>query len=89
MKHIEEPVRNFLCKHLNVEYLDAQSDIFQLGFVNSLFALQIVNFLEKQFSIRFENEDLKVSNFNTIHNICAFLAKKTEYTMAQSEECCR
>jgi len=76
MKSMQDSIRNFFCKHINLDDIDNESDIFRLGFVNSLFAIQIVNFLEEKFNIKFENEDLKVSNFNTINNICSFLKTK-------------
>ncbi|HAC15154.1 MAG TPA: D-alanyl carrier protein [Bacteroidetes bacterium] len=63
---------------MNMEHIEHDDDIFQLGYVNSLFAIQIVSFLEEKFKIKFENEDLTVSNFNTIINICNFLNKKLD-----------
>ncbi|HET6936377.1 MAG TPA: acyl carrier protein, partial [Candidatus Angelobacter sp.] len=51
-------------------------DIFALGFVNSLVALQLVNFLQKEFSITIEDEDLDLDNFRTINNMTALLERK-------------
>ena len=74
----EETVHDFFCKHMNMEHIEHDDDIFQRGYVNSLFAIQIVNFLEQKFKIKFENEDLTVNNFNTIINICNFINKKLD-----------
>jgi len=73
---MHEIIQQFFCKNLQYESLDFDADIFEMGLVNSLFAIQIVNFLEGKFSIQFENEDFKLGNFNTINNICRLLEKK-------------
>lgn len=41
-------------------------DVFELGFVNSLFAMELVMFIEKNFAMAIPNEDLKISNFRTV-----------------------
>ena len=41
-------------------------DIFQLGFVNSLFAMELVMFVEKQFSVTIPNELLRIDNFRSV-----------------------
>lgn len=41
-------------------------DIFALGFVNSLFAMELVMFIEKTFSITVPNDELKIDNFRTV-----------------------
>ncbi len=40
-----------------------------MGFVNSLFAMQMVMFLEKEFAIKVETNDLNTDNFRTINNM--------------------
>ena len=51
-------------------------DIFALGFINSLFALQLVAWVEKEFEIQIEDEDLEIENFNTIEAIANLVARK-------------
>jgi methoxymalonate biosynthesis acyl carrier protein len=48
MKELElkESVRNFLTKHINVEFEDSDN-FFEKRYVNSLFAMQLVNYLEQ------------------------------------------
>ncbi|MEY9888964.1 methoxymalonate biosynthesis acyl carrier protein [Catenulispora sp. MAP12-49] len=41
-------------------------DIFALGFVNSLFAMELVMFIEKTFSITVPNDELKIDSFRTV-----------------------
>ena len=59
-------IRKFLSRFFNTEQLKDDDDIFSLGVVNSLLALQLVDFLEKEFGITIEDEDLDIDEFRTI-----------------------
>lgn len=75
---ISNDIKNFLSDHINIEELQLNEDIFQSGYVNSLFAMQLVMFVEKKFGIEVENEDLEITNFNTVGNLSTFVIKKLE-----------
>lgn len=76
MKEIKPAVRSFFEQHINIDELADDTDIFKMGYVNSLFALQIVNFVESYFGITLENSDLNVDNFRAIDNISQFVQRK-------------
>jgi methoxymalonate biosynthesis acyl carrier protein len=40
-------------------------DIFSIGYVNSLFAMELVMFIEKAFAIAIPNDELRIDNFRT------------------------
>lgn len=69
-------IRTFLSKFFRKHELQEDEDIFALGFVNSLFAMQLVMFLEKEFGIVIDNKDLDLNNFRTIKAIVAFIDQK-------------
>lgn len=46
--------------------LGVSEDIFALGFVNSLFAMELVLFLEGTFAFSLPNEALRLDNFRTV-----------------------
>lgn len=69
-------VKKFIETHINGQTFDDESDIFQLGYVNSLFAMQLVNFVEKEFNIKVENEELNINNFNCVNNLIAYVNSK-------------
>jgi len=76
MEEINAKIRAFLAKYFqNVEIQDDQ-DIFSMGFVNSLFAMQLVLFVEKEFGIAVENEDLDIDNFRTLNAMTNLIARK-------------
>lgn len=45
--------------------IDAGQDIFALGFVNSLFAMELVMFVEKTFAVSIPNDELRMDNFRS------------------------
>jgi methoxymalonate biosynthesis acyl carrier protein len=69
-------IKAFLGKYFkNLELQDDQ-DFFALGFVNSLFAMQLVLFVEKELGVPVSNEDLDIDNFRSINAITALVQRK-------------
>ncbi|MEZ4454024.1 MAG: acyl carrier protein [Nannocystaceae bacterium] len=75
MDAIHSEIRTFLGKHFRAE-LAVEDDIFALGFVNSLFAMQLVQFIEGQFGVEVESDDLELDNFRSIGAMGRFIARK-------------
>lgn len=71
-----DAIRSFLSRFFRGYALRDDDDIFSLGFVNSLFALKLVNFIETEFSIRVEQSDLDIANFRTIDAMVAFVERR-------------
>jgi methoxymalonate biosynthesis acyl carrier protein len=69
-------VRAFLGKYIRQQFED-HDHLFERGLVNSLFAIQLVTYLEKAYQIEVDNEDLEIDNFKSIDAICGFIANKT------------
>jgi methoxymalonate biosynthesis acyl carrier protein len=76
MDNSKHKIRAFLSRFFQTVELKEEDDIFALGFVNSLFAMQLITWVEKEFSIRIEDEDLEVTNFSTIAAIANLIARK-------------
>ncbi len=51
------------------------TDLLSGGYVNSLFALEIVMYLEKEFKIRIKRRDITDDNFRTINNMTALVER--------------
>ncbi|WP_379155598.1 acyl carrier protein [Paenibacillus sp. sgz5001063] len=69
MNEVKASIRQFLSRYIKNVTLEDHDDIFASGFVNSLFAMQLVMFLESQFKIRIQNNDMNFDNFRTIDAI--------------------
>ncbi|MBR7833508.1 acyl carrier protein [Actinospica durhamensis] len=50
-------------------------DIFSLGFINSLFAMELVMFLEKEFGITLPNNELVIDNFRTVTRMAELVGR--------------
>ncbi|WP_250125632.1 acyl carrier protein [Chroococcidiopsis sp. CCMEE 29] len=77
MKETKAKIKTFLSRFFGNYDLQEDEDIFALGFVNSMFAMQLVLFLEQEFQITIENEDLDFGNFRTINAIANLIERKT------------
>lgn len=73
---IAAPVREFISRSFHDQQVADGDDIFALGFANSLFAMQLVAFVEKQFSLEIDSEDLEIDNFRSIDAISRLIERK-------------
>lgn len=76
MKEAKAKIKQFLSQFFGNYELQDDEDIFALGFVNSMFAMQLVLFIEKEFQVTIENEDLELNNFRTINAMANLLERK-------------
>jgi acyl carrier protein len=73
---ILSPIRRFMAGSFSGRDLADEDDIFALGFAYSLFAMQLVNFVESQFGIEIDSEDLEMTNFRSIRAISDLVERK-------------
>jgi len=76
MDQNQQKIKEFLARFFKNHDLQPEEDIFALGFVNSLLAMQLVAFVEKEFGVRVEDEDLDLDNFRTIQAISNLVTRK-------------
>lgn len=69
-------LQEFFARSFNGYWLREDERIFELGFVNSLFALQLVEFVESYFEIALESEDLEMENFASINGMLRLVERK-------------
>ena len=75
-ERITKTVREFIQRSFHgVEFANSD-DIFALGFANSLFAMQLVAFVEKEFAIEIDSDDLDMDNFRSVDAISALVERK-------------
>jgi acyl carrier protein len=77
MDHTQSKIKEFLSRFFKNHDLQPEEDIFALGFVNSLLAMQLVAFVEKEFGVRVEDDDLDLDNFRSINAISSLVTKKS------------
>jgi len=73
---IKETVKRFILSSINIAYLDDDANLFESGIVNSLFAVQLMTFIEKTFAIEVGMDDLDIENFKSLNAATAFVVRK-------------
>lgn len=75
-EQIRRQLRDFVGRFLRGHALRDDEDMFATGYVNSMFAMQLVQFVESTFGVAVESEDLEIDNFRSIDAITALVTRK-------------
>ena len=67
LQEIKERIYQFLTKLKKADGLEYDTELFKSKYITSLFALQIVQFIEKEFHIKLGRKDITEANFHTIN----------------------
>jgi methoxymalonate biosynthesis acyl carrier protein len=73
---IKQSLREFILRSVRLPGLRDDDDLFESGIVNSLFAVQLMTFVEKTFSIEVAEEDLEIDNFRSLDATAGFVLRK-------------
>jgi len=76
-EEVSAKAKSFIGQFIRNADIDDDQDLFASGLVNSLFAMQLVLFVEKEFQFKVENEDLDYENFKSLNAIVGFINRKT------------
>lgn len=78
----QDIIRGYIMENVSLEKLDDDFDIFEAGTVNSLFAIELMTFLEKAFNIKVTMDDLDMDNFKSVNATGHFVRRKKEEKIA-------
>jgi acyl carrier protein len=67
-------IRAFLAPQLAGQPLADHDDFFALGYVNSLFAMQLAAFVEREFALTLGPEHMDFDNFRTVDGLTRLVA---------------
>lgn len=76
MENSKVKIKQFLSRFFKNNDLGDDDDFFELGYVNSLFAMQLILFIEKEFNITVNPQELDLQNFKTVNLIVSFIEEK-------------
>ncbi len=79
MSELKEKIRNFIVENFlfgNDDGLLDDSSFLEEGIIDSTGILELVSFLEEEFGITVDDEDLIPENLDSINNVTNYLAKK-------------
>ncbi|MCP5106960.1 MAG: acyl carrier protein [bacterium] len=72
----QDVIRGYILENTSVPELGDDFDIFESGLVNSLFAIELMTFLEKSFSVKVTMDDLDMENFKSVNAASQFVQRK-------------
>lgn len=75
-ENIKQVVKDYIQEHINLDDLDEDINIFETRLATSLFAIEMMTFLEKSFDIKIGMDDLDMTHFESVNAITAFVTKK-------------
>jgi methoxymalonate biosynthesis acyl carrier protein len=73
---VTKKIRAFLHQYFDASSLGDDDDIFNMGLVNSLFLMQLITLVEREFHIGVEDDDLEMTNFRSVRAIACFSERK-------------
>jgi acyl carrier protein len=71
-----ERIREYITSRISVPLAD-DADFFELGLVDSLFALELVSFIEQELEVSIQPDDLDIANFCSIDALNTFVLAKS------------
>ena len=80
MQEIKEKVRRFVVENFlfgNQNGLEEDSSFLEEGIVDSTGILELVDFIEKEYGIKVEDDDLIPEYLDSIANVAAYIGGKT------------
>ena len=72
----KETIKSFILDSINMPDLKDDDHLFESGIVNSLFAVQLMTFLERSFNIEVTMDDLSMDNFKSVNAASIFVDRK-------------
>lgn len=79
---MRDKIRGMVESNLNIFHSDVaftdDDNIFRKGFVDSLFAVQLIAYLEQEFQIKVANKDLDINNFHSVNKMVSFVERKRQ-----------
>ena len=73
---IKDTLRTYMHSAVMMPDLGDDTDLFESGLANSLFAIQLMTFVEKRFAVEMESDDLDIENFKSLNATAAFVSRK-------------
>lgn len=70
-----ERIFQFFVEKKKAEGLSYDTELLKSKYINSLFALQIVMFVEKEFQVKLARKEISPENFHSINAIAALVER--------------
>lgn len=76
MDEVRTKIKGYLSRSLTKRELDGDENIFDLGLVHSMSAIQLILFIEKEFGVELEDEEMDFAKISTLNEITSLVMQK-------------
>jgi acyl carrier protein len=78
VENLEHEIRDFVVQNycFNGVQISDQQSLMDTGIIDSTGVLELVSFVEMQYSIQVRSDELVPDNFDSIHRVTRFVVKK-------------
>jgi acyl carrier protein len=79
MSEVKDKIQGFIVENFlfgNAEGLEDDTSFLEEGIIDSTGVLELVGFIEEDFSITVEDEELVPENLDSINNVTTYLERK-------------
>ena len=78
--NLEQDIRNFVTENFifdgNEDQMDNSQSFLETGIIDSTGMLELVSFIEEQFNIKMEDDELIPENLDSVNNVVNYITKK-------------
>lgn len=78
MNNVKETIRDYISRVAFDSNFKDDDNLFELGVVHSLFAVQLILFIEKEFDIELDEDEINFDNIKSINDIVALIDSRNE-----------
>ncbi len=78
---VKDQIREYVKANMSVfSHVDLKDEdnIFQLGFVTSMFAMQLLTFIESTFDVEVPDDQILLHNFSTVQRMSEMVGKLSD-----------
>jgi methoxymalonate biosynthesis acyl carrier protein len=73
---IKDNIRGFILRAARLRALKDDEELFSSGLVTSLFAMQLIQHIEREYPIFVEGEDMSVQTFRSVDAVSDYVLRK-------------
>jgi len=75
---IKEEIKGFILRAYKLHDLEDTNNLFETGYIHSLFFIQLLIYIEKNFNIELEHGEFNIHGLNTIQKISELVHSKLQ-----------
>ncbi|WP_315832778.1 hypothetical protein [Bradyrhizobium prioriisuperbiae] len=74
--NVKDNLRGFVLKAARLRALEDDEELFGSGLVTSLFAMQLIEYIEKDYPIVVDGDDMNLRTFKSVNTVSEFVVRK-------------